>query len=338
MVSLNKPFDKYENELKYQSAGAIMGSIMIDIVMATYNGENYIAAQLDSILAQTVQDYHIIIRDDGSTDGTMEILKAYQQRFPDKMTVYENHPAGGGAKRNFFRLVKDTTHAYVMFSDQDDIWNSDKIARTYERMQAAEQTYGIQTPILVHTDLAVADAQGVIISPSFHQYMNLSCEPTVNRLMIQNQVTGCTVMINRALCEKMCEVSDTEPILMHDQWAALIAAVFGQVEYLDMPTMRYRQHGDNAVGAKNARSISYLLQRWKQGKKQFRRELSRSMGQARYFLELYDESAMSEETRRLLEQYGTLEQKTKWKRMQFYHREQVQKHGAIRKIMQYIWG
>lgn len=338
MVSLNKPFDKCENKLKYLCAGVIMGSIMIDILMATYNGENYIAEQLDSISKQTVTDYHILVRDDGSTDSSMQVLEAYQKKYPDKLTVYENTPPSGSAKKNFFRLLMDAEQEYVMFCDQDDIWNPDKIELTLKKMKWAEDTFGTDVPILVHTDLAVADAKGEIISPSFHKYMNLSCEPTVNRLIIQNQVTGCTVMVNRALYKKMQKVRDTEAILMHDQWAALIAAAFGQVIYLDTPSLRYRQHGDNSVGAKNARSLSYLFQRWKQGKGQFRRELFKSMRQVQYFMELYGDMEMPAEIRELLEGYGTLEQETKWKRMRFYHQKKVQKQGTIRRIMQYVWG
>lgn len=311
---------------------------MIDILLATYNGENYIAQQLDSILNQTVTDFQILVRDDGSQDHTVSILKEYERRYPGKVNICENESPTGSAKKNFFRLTKDSTQPYAMFCDQDDIWNPDKIEVTLKEMQKLEQEAGAELPLLVHTDLAVADTEGKIIAESFRRFMNLSSEAKVNRLMIQNHITGCTMMVNHTLIQMMQQVADTDSVLMHDHWAGLIAVIFGKIGYLDCATMRYRQHGNNSVGAKNAKSLGYLAERWRRGKKSFRKDLSDSMRQIKYFLNVYSSVDMKEEFYQLLTAYAGLEAKGKLQRIRYYIGKRVLKHGVIRCMMQLIWG
>lgn len=311
---------------------------MVDILLAAYNGENYIAEQLDSILQQTCRDFRIIIRDDGSRDSTCSILRRYEAEHPDRIRVMVNQPTTGAAKKNFFQLLSDSDSEYVMFCDQDDIWGPDKIALTMNEMDKLEKQYGKAVPLLVHTDLSVADRTGRVIADSFQRYMKLPVQKAFNRLIIQNDVTGCTVMINRCLAEYMRRADQTDRILMHDHWAAMIASVFGKRAYLDIPTMRYRQHGDNSVGAKDAGSISYLYERFRAGRKQFRKELLRSAEQAAYFMEVYGSLPMEAEGKLLLTAYSGLGRMNKLQRIRFYAKYQVWKQGMIRRIMQIVWG
>lgn len=311
---------------------------MVDILLASYNGENYIAEQLESILKQTWRDFRIIIRDDGSQDTTLSILRRYEAEYPDQIRVMENQPPTGAAKRNFFRLLHDSDGEYVMFCDQDDIWNSDKIVLTMNEMNRLEKQYGKEVPLLVYTDLSVADQTGQVIAASFQRYMKLPVRKAFNRLIIQNDVTGCTVMINRCLAEYMRWAEQTDRILMHDHWAAMLASVFGRRSYLDIPTMRYRQHGNNSVGAKDARSISYLYGRFRAGRKQFRKELLSSAGQAEYFIQLYGSLPMNPERKALLTAYSGLGNMNKLQRIRFYGKYRVWKEGVLRRIMQIVWG
>ena len=311
---------------------------MVDILLASYNGEPYIAEQLDSLFNQTYPDIRIILRDDASTDRTLAIAKAYAGRYPDRLKVLVNEKGTGSAMRNFFRMLSDTDAEYVMFCDQDDVWTADKVECTLRHMKEAEREAGAGKPVLVHTDLAVVDAQGKVLSPSFHRYMNLGTGGELSQLIIQNQVTGCTVMVNQPLVQLMKMAEDVDRIVMHDHWAALVAAAFGVIRYVDEPTVRYRQHGNNTVGAKNAGSLSYLYGRFRQGKKQFRRELSRLMKQADYFLAVYASCGMKEADRFLIQEYAALRHKKKAKRVSFYLRHRVLKHGMICRIMQILWG
>lgn len=99
---------------------------MIDILMATYNGEKYLRPQLDSILRQSNTDWRLIIRDDCSTDNTVQIIREYQQQYPDKFILVQADAPSGSAQNNFFQLIKywqqHGTADYVMFADQDDVW------------------------------------------------------------------------------------------------------------------------------------------------------------------------------------------------------------------------
>lgn len=324
---------------------------MVDILLAAYNGEKYISEQLESILCQTYSDIRILIRDDGSTDHTLDIIRTYEQKEPERIHVFENHPATGSAKANFFRLLQDADSDYIMFCDQDDIWNSDKVELTLNRMReleveaASEQKADneraeiqMQMPLLVHTDLNVVDEKGKLLAASFQQYMNLPVEKSLRQLIIQNYVTGCTVMINRCLAEYMKRTEQVEQVLMHDHWAALIASVFGKMAYLDVPTIGYRQHGNNSVGAKDARSISYLYGKFRKGKRQFRRELLHSAGQAGYFIRLYGPLPSHAEETEMLTAYAGLGTMNKRQRIRFYVHYRVFKQGMIRRTMQILWG
>lgn len=219
----------------------------IDILMATYQGAHYVREQIESIQKQTNQDWRLIVNDDGSTDGTWEILTDLSKI--DPRIVLLPRTVRFGVIGNFSSLMQYTFAPYIMFSDQDDVWFPNKIAETLAEMKAMEQKYGNKTPLLVHTDLRVVDAQLKPINPSFWQYAHLDCRRFIklNRLLTQNVVTGCTMMLNRSLLELARPV----PLeaLMHDWWIALVASTFGHISIVPEATMAYRQHGRNQLGA-----------------------------------------------------------------------------------------
>ncbi len=231
---------------------------MIEILMATYNGAEYVEEQLDSIVTQTNGNWHLTICDDMSTDRTRELVERYVDQYPDKMTLYENTVNSGSAGANFMELLQSADAEYVMFCDQDDVWLPDKIEMTYRAMKRMEQKYGERTPLLVHTDVMVANRQLQVVNPSLMELQELEgYDRTFAKQLVQNCVTGCTVMMNRALVEK----AKRRPVqmIMHDWWVALVAAAFGHIGYISTPTMLYRQHGGNAEGAKNYRSLSQTV-------------------------------------------------------------------------------
>ena len=94
---------------------------MIAILLTTYNGAVYLRRQIDSILGQDTGGWHLYVHDDGSADGTVEILKEYQTGYPDIITVLD-YPSQGGAMKNFFSMLQRVDAEYYMFSDQDDVW------------------------------------------------------------------------------------------------------------------------------------------------------------------------------------------------------------------------
>lgn len=229
----------------------------VTILLATYNGAQYLAPQLDSLLAQTFTDWRLLVRDDGSTDASPTILADYQAKFPDRIAIITGKGQNLGASDNFAFLMAQADAAYLMFCDQDDVWLPDKIEWTMATMRDLEARHGADTPLLVHTDLTVTDGDLVTVAGSLWRFQH--SDPvggaTLNRLLVQNTVTGCTVMINRALSDLALPIP--AEAVMHDWWLALTASAFGIIGHVSASTVLYRQHGANDVGARpfNLRDI-----------------------------------------------------------------------------------
>lgn len=311
---------------------------MVSILMAVYNGEAFLEEQLSSIERQTVEDWNLIVRDDGSSDRTKEIIREFAERVPQKVVLLEAEQGKHGAKYNFFALLNETQDFYVMFCDQDDIWKKDKIEKTVARMYAAEANApGI--PVLVHTDLEVVDATGNTISKSFFDSTNLKKNPSIPQLLLQNHVTGCTTMINKPLLSYVQHLKNTyvEAGIMHDYWLALVAKIFGTIEFVSEATIYYRQHENNSVGAKNSKSIGYLWRRLKDGKAEYKRNMQNSYDQVAAFVSCYEKNENECRQWCILKEYGELSRKGKLKKLRFFVKYGAWKQGTIRKIMQILW-
>lgn len=222
----------------------------IAILLSTYNGAQYLRSQIDSIIAQNNHDWTLYIRDDGSKDETTSIITEYQAKYPSQIQWFnQNHIVNCGVIGSFFELLLGIDADYYMFCDQDDVWLPEKVALTITKMQQVEAGQLIR-PALVHTDLRVVDQNLDVQSESMMATQSLDPQPSFNRLLVQNSITGCTMMVNHALKQRVVQ-SDDRLTIMHDWWLALIASSFGVLGYVAQPTMLYRQHGNNAVGAKS---------------------------------------------------------------------------------------
>ena len=234
---------------------------LVDVLLATFNGAKYLVAQLESILSQTHQNFRILVSDDGSLDATMEILHQYRARLGERLILVPNPSAGKGVVRNFENLMvaslNDGLAQWAVFSDQDDVWLPEKIATTLEEMRRIEGEDGRGIPCLVHSDLVVVDEGLSVLSRSFARYQKMpseNCSPL--SLLSVNQVTGCTMMVNRAL---LCMALPLPPeTIMHDWWCALVSGS-GRRSFIDAPLILYRQHGANQVGAKDRGLKTRLL-------------------------------------------------------------------------------
>ena len=231
---------------------------MIDILLASYNGEKYIAEQIESIMGQTYKDFTLIINDDASTDGTCDIIEKYIAEYPERIKLYRSETPSGSAKNNFFSMSRYVTSDYIMFADQDDVWLPNKVELSMEAMEKLQSKHP-NRPLLVHTDLKVVTEDLKCIHESFKRYVKISygeSDFTKARLFMENHVTGCTTLMNRKLFE-LCFRSglDTTHVRMHDWWIGITAAFFGEIGYVTTPTILYRQHSDNSVGAKKATAI-----------------------------------------------------------------------------------
>lgn len=223
-------------------------AVHVDILLATYNGERFLAQQLDSILLQSHRQWRVLISDDGSADASVAIAATYAAR--DSRFVLVNTARQGGVVANFGKALQYANADYLMFCDQDDVWAPDKVALMLGHILAREATCGKDAALLGFSDLAVVDSALVSISPTF--YAAKGYQPSNNRdrryLAWSSTVYGCTVILNGALRR----LADPMPLRlpMHDQWCALLAALAGDVFYVDHPTVLYRQHGANVVGAR----------------------------------------------------------------------------------------
>lgn len=301
------------------------------ILLATYNGEKYIREQIESILNQTDTDWVLYIHDDGSKDQTMDVVKEYADKYPEQIVVVEG-ASTGGAKSNFFYLFHQVEAPFYMCCDQDDVWLPEKIEITRKEMENLIRD-DEDKPALVFTELCVVDGELNVIAENMRDYQGLDCKNVrLNRALIQNVVTGCTMMVNRVLRDELTKITEYGDVLMHDWWATLVAVRFGKVAFIETPTILYRQHGDNGVGASHATSLGYQLKRMLQGE-EIKKSLENTRNQAKAFAKIYQESEDS-----LVGKYAELGNESKLKRLQFYQKYDVKKSTKAKNIGLVIWG
>lgn len=306
----------------------------IAILLSTYNGLPYLAEQLDSILGQDFPEWCLYIRDDGSTDGTPQVLRRCQEASPGRIFLLEDDPVRLGAAQSFSRLMQAVSADYLMFCDQDDIWLPDKISRTLATMQAMEREHGPDLPLLVHSDLQLVDQRLEVLAPSFWRYQNLDPRrgESLLKLAIQNVVTGCTVMINRRLNELALPVPPAA--CMHDWWTALVAAAFGKIGFISTPLVRYRQHAANKIGAKRW-GLMYILTMMVK-REEARQGLLASQAQAGAFVDRYAER-LSPPMRSALGRFSHLSELGFWERRYLLIQHGMFKAGLARNIGLLLW-
>lgn len=206
------------------------------VMLSTYNGEKYLAQQLESILKQRNVEVELVIRDDGSTDRTIEIIQDYQIRYHN-IILYQGDNIG--YVKSFMWLVTHCgyeEHAYYAFSDQDDIWDCSKLEAAVTKIEGVESDQSV----LYYSNLKVVDKNGKFIR------LANSWEGRIDKYMISMfiGIRGCTMVYNSTLQNllKDCEISD---ISGHDTYIALTAFWLGKVIYDETPYINYRQTGEN---------------------------------------------------------------------------------------------
>jgi glycosyltransferase involved in cell wall biosynthesis len=228
----------------------------VDIVLATFNGEKYIAEQLKSIICQTYADWRLLISDDGSTDLTVDVVNYYCAL--DSRIQLVNKSRQGGVVSNFNKALCFVKSDCVMLCDQDDVWKKDKIEIMFYKLNELELLYGKSCPLFIFSDAEVVDSDLSIIEKSIYQARNLNPLNNLDPrfLLWQCSALGCTSIFNNALYKIAFPLPSKIP--MHDQWLALVAAIHGHVYYHPIPTIFYRQHQNNVVGAKKKNLKNWL--------------------------------------------------------------------------------
>jgi glycosyltransferase involved in cell wall biosynthesis len=300
----------------------------IDILLATYNGQDYLVEQLESIINQTFDDWRIIVRDDGSSDSTLEIIREYLTQYPERFEVLEDDSGRLGACASYSILLQYSTAPYIAFCDQDDVWQPDKLEIQIRAMQGAEPTLPHGVPVLVHTDMIVVDEDLNELSGSLWKYQNMSPEvmATLQRSLIQNHVTACATMINRNLAD-LC-VPIPAAARMHDWWIALVAVIYGKIVIIRKATLIYRQHDTNDTGAKKW-GWRYVMRLFLSGRTMVKNDLLRTRDQA---LELLSHPMLDQSARNLIQHYVHLYELGWFRKRYMLIKYGYFKYGLIRNI------
>ncbi|WP_312351332.1 glycosyltransferase family 2 protein [Empedobacter sp.] len=211
----------------------------IDILLPTYNGAKFLNAQIDSILNQSISDFQLLVRDDGSKDLTLEIIEQYAIN-DDRVILIESSEGNIGLVNSIEKLLSYSNADLIFFSDQDDVWFNNKIELFLERYNKISKK---NTPILIHSDCYITDEElkvkGVFIGEKAKKIGN---EDSLFNFFVQ----GASTMINNKLKEIVVEFPTN--VYVHDRYFHIMAQLFGKRLYIETPTMYYRQHNNNLIG------------------------------------------------------------------------------------------
>lgn len=226
---------------------------MVSVALCTYNGARFIAPQLRSILAQGERIAEIVVADDGSTDATLDIVRAIAAESQTAGSAIEfrilDGPGGNGVTKNFERAVAACRSEFIALSDQDDVWRPDRIALQLAAFEARPDL------TLVFGDARLVDETGEPLGTSLFTTLEVAPETRAavhhgdafSVFLRRNIVTGATVMFRRTLLERAIPFPAE---WIHDEWLAIIAAATGTVDLIELELTDYRQHGNNEIGVR----------------------------------------------------------------------------------------
>ena len=206
----------------------------IDILMATYNGEKYLAEQIDSIICQTYKNWNLLIRDDGSSDNTFKILKEYEKK-DDSIKIIKDKKGNLGIAKNFEELLKISSSELIMFSDQDDVWKKDKIKIMLKYVGNSD---------LIISDAIVTNEKLECISESL--FCLVKSKNGIIKNVIKNTYYGCCMLFKRKILEEVLPIPNNKEI-GHDLWIGLISEKYYKVKFIDEKLIYFRRHSNNVT-------------------------------------------------------------------------------------------
>lgn len=226
----------------------------IAILLTAYNGEKFLPHQLDSIINQSCGDWQLLVRDDCSTDSTVDIIESYARK-DERIRLVESGTKRG-ALDGFMWLLEQADADYYMFCDHDDEWLPEKIELTLQEMKRVESEYP-NLPVVIGTDLSIVDESLSVIN---HSYRRERTHYSIKQLndrywhLFYDDVQGCTMMLNKRA--RQVSLPYHSKAVMHDWWI-MVSVLWngGKVGYVDTPTLLYRQHSGNHTGVRSVRTI-----------------------------------------------------------------------------------
>ena len=241
----------------------------VQVLLACYNGGPYLSRQLATLREQDDPCFSVLMQDDGSSDDTASLLREVAGE-DGRFHLAGENGRHLGAVGNFWSLLRQSDGELIALCDQDDEWAPSRLSRCREALERAEALYGADTPLLVHSDCRLIDGDGALLAESFFRRQGWDPDATtLPRLLVQNNVTGCTLMMNAPLRRQALQHGDPGRMYMHDWFLALTAAAFGRIVFIPEPLVSYRQHGSNVMGASAAGQVRRgvrALSQWEKGK------------------------------------------------------------------------
>lgn len=221
-----------------------LGNTHVAVLLGHYNGGAYLAEQLESLGAQSHRDWSLIVSDDGSTDRWLETMADFSKAVPKNKVWLHNGP-GNGFAQNFLSLVDHAgpTVPYAAFCDQDDVWMHDKLERALSAL--AKVRPGQPALYCGRTMVCDRNLNPIGLSPLFRRL------PGFGNALVQNIGGGNTMVMNRAALDILQDTrAHATSVVSHDWWAyQILSGAGGRILYDAEPSVMYRQHGQNLVGA-----------------------------------------------------------------------------------------
>lgn len=210
--------------------------------MATYNGEKYLSEQIDSIVGQTYQNWNLLIRDDNSSDGTLQILKKYE-KLDRRIKILRDNRGNLGIVKNFEELLKNSKSELIMFSDQDDIWFENKLDMYLKIAEKLEFS-----GFLIHSEAALFNKNHENISKGSF-ISKKAVKKGLENVFFNYFVQGATILISKEIRDFIFPFP--KEAYLHDRYIHLVSELFFERVFINQPLIYYRQHGNNQIGAKN---------------------------------------------------------------------------------------
>lgn len=238
----------------------------VAVLMSTYNGEQYIREQIDSILIQKDVEVYLLIRDDGSEDNTPLICKEYMDEYSN-INFYQDYNIGVG--KSFIELLEVAPKVdYYAFADQDDVWLEDKLIRAVTNIESIKEKY--DKPVLYTSNQ-------VLVDRNLNPYgMRFAKKPRhdLTQEVVSNSLSGCTMVMDLSLRNIIIDKKNKPQdyflnTRLHDTWVMIVANIVGVIIYDDSSRILYRQHGKNVVGVKTlsfTQKIKEKCTRFRSGK------------------------------------------------------------------------
>lgn len=282
----------------------------VQILMSTFNGEKYLRQQMDSILSQTYEPVTVLIRDDGSTDGTIDILEEYQSKYK-QIQYYQGKNVGPAA--SFFDLMLHADAAdYYAFCDQDDVWQPKKIECAVKCLLHAKNEVALYC-----SNVELVNEQLETIAP-------ISAAPRLisfGNAVVEGACTGCTAVFSKGLRDLVVK-KIPQNAYMHDWWLYMAASSMGQVIYDKAGFIKYRQHGNNAVGGKEG-----FLKHWQRRIRNYSKMKEYVPKQAREFYKLYHKT-LNDEQKDIL-RIITMKSGNLCKRMKIFFNKNIRRNSRL---------